>query len=203
MRGVLHLVTASSRLRLFFALPLPEAIRCELSRFQSQLKLEAQGFGPIRWTGLHQAHLTLAFLGEHDADELPRLCALGEQMASLQPRFSISLGSLGAFPNPKRARIYYLCLKEAPGLGHLAALLRQGLADASVAFDPKPFVPHLTLARLKSPQPLPILSEKSQRLLDQLGCQALEISAFSLYQSVLGEKGVRHIEEARFELLQC
>lgn len=142
---------AEPPLRLFFALPLPPALQASLGRWQ------AGHSGIDRWSRPEGLHLTLAFLGERPAGGLPALLALGAGVAGRQRAFPLATAELGTFPEGPRARVLWLALAPSPALEALAADLRGALVAAGEAFDAKPFRAHLTLARLRRPQPLRVL----------------------------------------------
>ncbi|WP_243288598.1 RNA 2',3'-cyclic phosphodiesterase [Geothrix terrae] len=139
---------AESSLRLFFALPLPSALQASLGRWQ------AAHPGIDRWSRPEGLHLTLAFLGERPPEGLSALQALGAGVAGCHRAFPLATAGLGTFPTGPRARVLWLALAPSPILEALAADLRGALAAAGEAFDAKPFRAHLTLARLRRPQPL-------------------------------------------------
>lgn len=91
-------------------------------------------------------HLTLAFLGEADEDVVRRAMeALDEACCAAGAPRLVPEG-LGRFGRPTDATLW-LGLAENEGLGALASLVRERLRDQGVAFDEKPFRPHITLAR--------------------------------------------------------
>lgn len=86
-------------------------------------------------------HLTLAFVGAAPASiEAP----LRESLAGLPPSGSLALDRLGCFGR----RLLWSGPAETPEwLESLAQALRAELDRRSIAYDRKPFVPHLTLVR--------------------------------------------------------
>ena len=138
-------------LRLFFALPLPADLCGALGRWQ-----RAQ---PVigGWSRPEGLHLTLAFLGARAPEGLAQLEAIGEAVAAGHRAFELRTAALGAFPDPGRARVLWLGLAPSPDLERLSADLREALATAGKAFDPKPFRPHLTLARFRRTSPVDML----------------------------------------------
>jgi 2'-5' RNA ligase len=134
-------------LRLFFALPLPAPLREALGHWQ-------QTGPPVRWSRTEGLHVTLAFLGDRPAEALPALDALASAVAARHAPFALHTEGLGGFPGSRRARILWLGLAPAPALESLARDLRGALATAGEPFDSKPFRAHVTLARLRRPQPL-------------------------------------------------
>lgn len=133
--------------RLFFALPLPPELREALDRWRRDQP-------PAPWVRPEGLHLTLAFLGQRPAGDLPPLAALGTAVAGRHGAFPLRTAGLGGFPQEDRARILWLGLAPSPALEALAGDLRAALTAAGEAFDPKPFRPHLTLARFPRPRPL-------------------------------------------------
>lgn len=138
-------------MRLFFALAPPAAARAALGAWQ-----RAAGGPGWRWAEPEGLHLTLAFLGEVPGGDRDRLEALGAEVAARHRPFELTGAGLGQFPLAGAARILWLGVGPSGPLDALAADLRGTLRQAGVAFDPKPFTPHLTLARrsgVASPRP--------------------------------------------------
>src|SRR5690606_558822 len=97
-------------------------------------------------------HLTLRFLGATPASAAARVVEELEA-APLGAPFEIRLGALGAFPRPARATVLWMGLRAGEGpLGDLAAAVEVAVRRAGIAPEDRPFSPHLTLARLRSPQ---------------------------------------------------
>lgn len=135
-------------LRLFFALPLPPDLRETLGRWQ-----QAQPWTG-GWSRPEGLHLTLAFLGERTPEALAGLEAVGAAVAAGHRAFDLRTTAPGGFPERKRARVLWLGVAPCLGLEGLAADLRERLAAAGETCDPKPFRPHLTLARFRRPWPV-------------------------------------------------
>ncbi len=135
-------------LRLFFALPLPEALRSELGRWQ-----QGQA-GPGGWSRPEGLHLTLAFLGLRPPEGLGRLAGAGAAVAARHRALRLRTAGLGGFPGEDRARVLWLGVAPEPALEALAEDLRAVLAEAGEPFDAKAFRPHITLARFRRPRPV-------------------------------------------------
>jgi 2'-5' RNA ligase len=171
---------AEPPLRLFFALPLPPALQASLGRWQAGHPgidswsrpeglpltlaflgerpaeglsgLEALGAGVA---GRHRAFpLATAGLGTFPADVMPGLGSGVTGGSKGGRRASLGERAVPPFMAGSRARVLWLALAPSPTLEALAADLRGALATAGEAFDAKPFRAHLTLARLRRPQPL-------------------------------------------------
>lgn len=133
-------------MRLFIALELPEIVRAEMIATQERLRQTAR---PVRWSKADSMHLTLQFLGESAA---PVAMELTTTLAQLEPpSFSLQLASVGVFPHARQPRVIWIGVTG--DLAALATLQQQVVALTSAlgyAAPSQPFVPHLTLGRIKT-----------------------------------------------------
>ncbi|HYK93895.1 MAG TPA: RNA 2',3'-cyclic phosphodiesterase [Thermoplasmata archaeon] len=97
-------------------------------------------------------HATLAFL-----EDLPlaRVAELGAGLeGSLRdiPPFAVSARGVGAFPSNARPRVVWAAIQEgAVPLQLVADRVREVLDRLGVRYDRRPFVPHVTFLRVRSP----------------------------------------------------
>jgi 2'-5' RNA ligase len=136
-------------MRLFIALELESSVRERLKAIQASLRREVDPRW-VRWVQPDGIHLTLKFLGEVDAARVADLeAALARQVAHHAPcRFQVA--EVGAFPNPDRARVLWVGLREG---GRSLATLQEGIEEAleGVGFprERRPFAAHLTIGRVR------------------------------------------------------
>jgi len=129
----------TKKLRLFFALWPDEAVRDSLARLKHGVAKKCTG-KPIQTSNLH---ITLAFLGNVDADRLECILPMAEAI-SFKP-FGFKLDHLGLFRNSK---VIWGGLDTEPAeLINLAAELHQGAIACGIKMDNRPYTPHLTLLR--------------------------------------------------------
>jgi len=134
--------------RLFFALWPDEALRRRLADWQ-QAHLPP-GVQPTHPADLH---LTLHFLGQVEEGRLGALRELGDRLAG--EAFALRLDHLGHWPGP---RVLWTAPDRVPeALRALHVALGEGLAALGFALDPRPWRPHVTLARkvVRAPGDLP------------------------------------------------
>lgn len=177
------------RVRLFFALWPPDAIRDHLDRLASSC---VQGFGG-RAMRAETLHLTLAFLGEVDQLRLSDLLKLAARIEA--PAFPLSVDQLGFW---SRQRVLWAgCSAPNPALNTLVAALWRALHDAGFGFADaaRPFVPHITLVRKVPP-------EAVSAQLPAIETVNWSCSGFSLIQSELSAAGPRYTELASFPFLR-
>ncbi|MBV1852710.1 RNA 2',3'-cyclic phosphodiesterase [Catellatospora tritici] len=134
--------------RLFIAVYPPPAAVADLAAVASQLAfnrphpdgLSLRPVPPWQW------HITLAFLGEITPAQAGSACA-AMTAAAQRPAPVLSLGGGGRFDNGRAAAVWTGVRGDLAGLHDLAERLRAALTAAEVPFDPRPYQPHLTLAR--------------------------------------------------------
>lgn len=129
-------------MRAFVAVELPEAFRGEVVELARELSRSCAG----RFVPWESLHLTLAFLGEVGEAEASRAVDALEGSCAGRAAVPLVPDGLGSFGRPRDATLW-LGLRKEEGLMALAGAVREGLAARGLAFDEKPFLPHVTLAR--------------------------------------------------------
>jgi len=125
--------------RLFFALWPDGTTRVALDQAAAKLHRLCGG----KQTRTETIHLTLAFLGAVPLSRIDSLVEAAGKVAA--PAFSMNLSKLGWW---RHNRIAWAMPEAVPEeLATLVGQLRANLESADVAFDAKPFVPHITLLR--------------------------------------------------------
>ncbi len=184
------------RLRAFVALRLDAAVEAAVSAFIDQLRATDYG---IRWVRRSQLHVTLRFLGAAvPRAQVARLdAALRDRLPAI-PAFTLAVRGTGAFPNPRRPRILWIGLRSASLLA-LATLVERAALDCGFTPADHPFAPHLTIGRLRAPQPPPGLAELIAGSADREFGACL-VDSLVLYQSILGADSPTSRELARHPL---
>lgn len=144
-------------------------------------------------------HLTLAFLGEQPAENLPAITAAINAAAVAHEAFGMHPAAPGFFPGRGAPRVGWLAVEpEAPAIA-LAESVRSELTRASIAFDSKPFVPHLTVCRMRARWTASDQSRFAAAFGTIRDC-GFEVAGIILFRSQLGPKGAVHHPEARANL---
>jgi len=173
-------------MRLFVALVPPEPVRCAVWRRGAERRAS---FPAASWAREENLHATLLFLGEVDETRLPELEeALAGAARGARP-LRIGVATPGAFPPSGRIRVVWIGLEPAGELVRLASAVRAA-ARRAFAFDEKPFRPHLTLARCRSPWPAALRSRLAE--LAPPSPLGFEARAIELVESRLGAGGPRY-----------
>jgi 2'-5' RNA ligase len=185
-------------MRLFIGLDVPYEMSRNLELLLQLLKPAAH----IQWSPMTNLHITTKFIGEWPEDQLPQLKSALQQI----PRpgaLDIAIRGIGWFPNPHQPRILYAGIQAPPALAQLAAASDAACQtlgiEAEHKADHKPFTPHLTLARIKSPEDLFPL-KKAIAGLPNADFGAFTAHQFHLYQSRPTPSGSLYTKLATYPL---
>ena len=175
--------------RLFIAVDLPEAHKAKLAGLHDEAL-------PGRWTRPEQYHLTLRFIGEVDQE---RASTIEQALADIRAEAFSSQGrSLDVFPSTRKPRVLFAAIDPAPALMDLQAKTEQALRALGIEAEPKPFHPHVTLARLRRANARTVraflLTHESFTL------TPFDVAHYYLYASILRPEGALHQRRARFTL---
>lgn len=132
--------------RAFIAVDIGDEIRGKLDELQRKLK---KVHSNVRWVNPRSIHLTLAFLGDVPAEQIDSLTKVLDQACKGLVAFDLAAAGTGFFGKAKYPRVVWAGVAECPPLMKLQERIVQGLHNAGIAFDNKPFSPHLTLGRVK------------------------------------------------------
>lgn len=169
-------------MRLFVALLPTDAIRAALSKLDD----DRPGF---RWVPTGQAHITMRFLGELSDENLEKAEAALARVR-VEP-FWVEVGSVGRFPPRGRANVVWAGLSQHhPRLHQLRQQIDDGLLAAGVPVELSPFVPHLTVARVRDAAPQAV--EHWLKRHREFAGPAWHVDSFALMASELRPRGAEH-----------
>lgn len=124
-------------------------------------------------------HLTLCFLGNIPEAKYAELINRLNK-SDWGREFKLGLKGFGGFPDMDSARVVWAGVETgSEELSKLALELREELTRLGIDYDKKPFVPHLTLVRLKNPKNVHVLEENG-KMKQEI---KFEVNEFVLYES--------------------
>ena len=176
-------------LRLFAALPVPEAIAERLTLLQGGLD--------GRLVPPEALHVTLAFFGEQPARVAEDLHAALGQVAT--PDFALWLDGAGAF-GKARPHAVYAAVRAEPALDLLRGKVLRAAHEAGLSLPAARYTPHVTLARYTKGMLSPQAAARMVAARAAFLAGPWAVEAFSLYRSDLGRAGPVYTELARYPL---
>ena len=175
-------------MRLFVALPVPD-------RAAQSLMLIQGGVPGARWQTRDQLHLTLRFIGEVDGRDARML---DDALAGIRaPSFSLQLHGAGQFGN-KQPHTLWAGVRKNEALEHLQRKVDNAIRRVGQAQDAHKFTPHVTVARLRNPEPGKLLEWLTHNAL--FTSAEFPVGAFSLYSSKLTSDGSIYRIEQEYPL---
>jgi 2'-5' RNA ligase len=190
-------------MRLFVALDIDSEIREHIAAFRDDLRALAPG---VRWVGPETFHVTLQFLGETD-----KLEEIKTALATVNAEpVSLAFRGAGFFPNPQRARVFWVGIESDANLQLLANEIGNVLAPLGFKRDYEEYHPHLTLARAGTGRPHSKPGDKAAPGLQPVRTRleampppefgTMTAREFILYQSTLSPSGSRYTKLASYPL---
>src|SRR5438874_1311174 len=173
--------------RAFCAIELPDALKSRVGEHARRLR---EAFPRVRasWERPEKIHITLKFLGDVEVSRIEELSlAAGRAAAHVEP-FELTIAVPGAFPPHGPPRVLWLGIEDASGkLSNLHYSLEDECAAAGFHREPRPFKPHLTLARIRSPRgPRELAAAHRESPFEP---QSFNVSDLVLMRSELGPGG--------------
>ena len=134
-------------LRCFVAVDIDEEIRATVGVFLETLRREVRG---VKWVRPENLHLTLKFLGSVDPGTVAGIGAALDAAVAGKAPFTLHFRGAGLFPERGRPRVLWIGIDGgADGMASLAAAVDEVLAPLGFPPESRPFVPHLTIGRVK------------------------------------------------------
>ena len=176
--------------RVFCAIELPEDLKRRAGEHAARLR-EAHPDARASWERPEKLHVTLKFLGEI---ERLRVEALSEAAAAAVEGFApfpLGIAGAGSFPPRGLPRVLWLGVEDESGaLARLHRRLEDECHARSFPREQRAFSPHLTIARLRSPDSARPLAEAHCRT--GFGPHTLTVSELTIVRSELGPGGSRY-----------
>lgn len=185
--------------RIFIAIELPSHVRKRIADNVDRLR-DSVPHARASWSREDNLHLTLKFLGDIPVTDVDKLSAAASIAASRVEPFEIVVAGCGAFPPNGQPRVLWIGIEDPSGkLAELHATLEDECAKASFAREPRPFRPHLTLARIRKPHG----SRQLAQLHKETGFNpvSVRVSELCVFRSELLREGSRHTVISRHGLV--
>ncbi|MEM2874676.1 MAG: RNA 2',3'-cyclic phosphodiesterase [Candidatus Hadarchaeales archaeon] len=172
-------------MRLFIAIEVSDDVRRELVRAQERLKATGADIKPVEPENIH---LTLKFLGEVSEERIGDISAAIDRSASGRGIFPAGVRGIGVFPDLRHVRVIW----AGVGTGSERIVEIQRSLDAelqALGFErERDFVPHITLARVRSPRGKERLAAEV-RSMSGMDFGSTEVRSVVLKQSTLTPRG--------------
>ncbi|MFO7871891.1 MAG: RNA 2',3'-cyclic phosphodiesterase [Kiritimatiellia bacterium] len=173
-------------MRTFAAVDINDKVRGNLEAVQRGL---SDCGASLRWIPSGNLHLTLVFLGEIDRDSVDGITKRIRTSVSGTGPFVCRVKGIGYFGRKGRPRIIRAGIEDGNGiLKNLQGRLTGQLVEEGLSVDKRDYVPHLTLARVKSGRNARELATAIHRF-EEEDFGTFRVSGVKLVESVLTPEG--------------
>lgn len=128
----------------FWAVRLPDFIK---QNIDEKLRDRKQIFQFKRWVHRTDYHITLAFLGTVEQQQLQRVIDLVGHAIQNEKAFPLQLQDLNIFGNNQSPRIFWAGVQHENKLCQLQTIVHEKCREAGFTLENRPYHPHITLAR--------------------------------------------------------
>jgi 2'-5' RNA ligase len=177
--------------RLFIAVDFPDEVNEALANI-------CFGIPGAKWVPKDQMHLTLRFIGDADDAMLSDITEILELANS--SHFSLTLKSVGYFPPRRKPNVLWVGIEPSIQLMELRDSIEELMEELGFPGEERKYHAHVTLARLRQEAPL----DKITGFLSAYAlfkAEAVPVTEFHLYSSVLTGDGAVHTKEASYSLI--
>jgi len=172
-------------MRLFIGIDVTDELRGALVQVQEKLKSTGADIKPVEPENIH---LTIKFLGEVGDDIVGKISAAIERSISGKGVFQADVRGIGVFPSLKYIRVIWAGVGTgADRIVELQRSLDSELVDLGFRRE-RDYVPHITLARVRSPKGKEKLVEAVKEVSD-LEFGHMQVLSVKLKQSTLTSRG--------------
>jgi 2'-5' RNA ligase len=175
-------------LRCFVAIELPEKLKEEIAVRTEGLRKSG---ADAKWIKAENLHLTLKFLGDTPEDMLPAVKDSLEKALNGHEKFRLSLSGAGVFPDRKRPRVVWVGVEDSDRLVALQKDVEVAMAGLGFEAEKRPYSPHLTIGRLKSPRRRDLFLRELDAVSGEEFGKA-EVAEISVMKSILKPSGAEH-----------
>ena len=184
-------------MRAFVGISLPGHVRDALEQLQQALQAAQAG---VKWVEPSNLHVTLKFLDEITEEQRQAVEAMLARIAANEPSFQLGVEGVGAFPSLTSPRVIWVGLAAGKETAtRIAEAIEREGAKISLRKEERPFSPHLTLGRVRSPRHRQQLAQQLREVAWHPPA-AWQVSSLTLYQSVLSSTGPHYTVLADFPL---
>lgn len=128
----------------FFALALPNHVKQELRNVSEQI---ASKHAFKKWVHYEDYHITLAFLGNTNPNQLKESIRNVKSSLEGSLSFMLHMNQVGIFGRSDAPRILWAGVEHSTNLVEVQKLVYDSCTKAGFHLDKRPFNPHITLAR--------------------------------------------------------
>lgn len=166
-------------------------ITTDISKHLLCLKKDIGGLINGRWTKEKNLHITFKFIGEIPVERLAVIKESLEGIIEKDISVNLVLKGIGVFPNIREPKILYIKVQHSEVLNDIRKDIEEKLYRIGFKKEIKPFIPHITINRIKEAKPSQLL-EKIEKFENHIFGYQNKISV-NVIESILNHTGADYI----------
>jgi RNA 2',3'-cyclic 3'-phosphodiesterase len=189
---------AQTAWRVFCAIELSRAVQDAIRHQVNSLKATLPD-ARASWSRPENTHLTLKFFGNVEQSQIPTISSAAMRTVKEVHPFKIGIGGTGVFPGVNRARVLWIGVSDhSHQLSELQRCFEEECLKEGFPKEDRRFRPHLTIARLRSPDGSRALAEA--HLNTKLEEIIVEVKELIVFRSELSNVGSKYTALSRHQL---
>lgn len=154
------------------------------------IKKEMGGLISGRWVKQKNLHITFKFIGEIPVERVRAVKESLEGIIDTDIKADLTLKGIGVFPNIKQPKILYIKVERSDVLNSIREEVEERLHRIGLKKEIKPFIPHITINRIKEVKPAQLMGklEKFENYI--FGYQ--NIISVNVIESILNHSGAEY-----------
>jgi 2'-5' RNA ligase len=153
----------------------------------------------VKWVPPGNVHLTLKFLGSTDEALVPKIRESLMNKLSHYKVFYIKIAGIGCFPSEKRPRVIWIGMEDSEVLSKIQRDIDAEIMHFGFVPENRPFSPHLTIGRVRSPKRVPDLMKRLTEF-REVDFGAIEVKNIHVMKSELRQAGAEYSSLAEIPL---
>ncbi|HVN79205.1 MAG TPA: RNA 2',3'-cyclic phosphodiesterase [Terriglobia bacterium] len=173
------------QVRSFICIEIPPSIQSRIEELQRRLRPSG---ADVSWVKASNIHLTLKFLGDVSQSQLAAVRSGLLIACKGQAPVDLKIGGTGAFPSLRNPRVLWVGVAGiSETLTTLHKAIEEMLEKEGFPRENKPFSPHLTFGRIRSPHKVDSLADALAR--EEFVAESIQTERVILMRSQLSPGG--------------
>lgn len=164
----------------------------DVKGIDKELTYIKKDFGGIisgKWTKTENLHITYKFIGQVPVERIIAIREALDDFIDTHIQANLVLKGIGVFPNIKEPKILYIKV-ESDILNTIKMEIEDRLYRIGFKKDTKPFIPHITINRIKEAKSFQLLEKVEKFELKNFGYQP--IVSINIIESILNHTGAEY-----------
>ncbi len=174
--------------RCFIAIEMPTALKDAMAERTENVRRSG---ADARWVKAENLHLTLKFLGSVSEETIEPIKSALLEAVKRHSGFRLRFRGAGVFPDRKRPRVVWIGAEDSGELVSIQKDVEEAMSALGFEAEKRPYSPHLTIGRLKSPRRREILIRELDAI-STVDFGSMDVAEVALMRSTIKPGGAEY-----------